>query len=367
MPAALPRTLPWLLLAAALAACAPTTKRVDVDPGLVEEEARKQRALALQTQMQRQARLTRIAYPILENAALLCKDKTRLTIGALYVNTYSFSPELRAIAAEELKLTDELTVMQVPPGSPGEIAGLRERDVLLALNSQPVPRGEFATKAFFEITQTELKAGVPVNLTVRRGEAERTLVLNPDLICDYPVIVGPGDEVNAYADGAKVVIQKGLMRFAESDEEIALVVAHELAHNAMTHVQSQTTNYWIGSVVDILAAAYGISTGGLFGSLAANYYSKDFEAEADYVGLYMLARSGGRVDGAPLFWRRLAAEHPGSISRGGMLASHPTTPERFVAMEATIKEIEAKRAANRPLLPDMEKSGAAEAAAEPAK
>jgi hypothetical protein len=364
MTARLSRPLPWLLLAALLAACAPTAKRVDVDPGLVEEEARKQRSLALQTQMQRQARLTRIAYPILENAALLCKDRTRLTIGALYVNTWTFSPELRAIAAAELKLTDELTVMQVPPGSPGEIAGLKERDVLVSLNGRPVPRGEFATKAFFEITQTELKAGVPVNVTVRRGEAEQTLVLNPDLICDYPVIVGPGDEVNAYADGNKVVIQKGLMRFAESDEEIALVVAHELAHNAMTHVQSQTTNYWLGSVVDILAAAYGINTGGLFGALAANYYSKDFEAEADYVGLYMLARAGHKVDGAPLFWRRLAAENPGSINQRGMLASHPTTPERFVAMEATIREIEAKRAAGQPLLPDMEKKGAA---AEPAK
>lgn len=357
--------LPWLALAVLLAACAPTAKRVDVDPGLVEEEAKKQRSLALHTQMQRQARLTRIAYPILENAALLCKDKTRLTIGALYVNTWTFSPELRAIAAQELKLTDELTVLQVPPGSPGEIAGLRERDVLVALNGQPVPRGEFAAKVFFETTQTQLKAGVPVNLTVRRDGAEQTLVLNPDLVCDYPVVLGPGDEVNAYADGAKVVIQKGMLRFAESDEEIALVVAHELAHNAMTHVQSQTTNYWLGSVVDILAAAYGINTGGLFGALAANYYSKDFEAEADYVGLYMLARAGYKVDGAPLFWRRLAAEHPGSINSRGMLASHPTTPERFVAMEATIQEIEAKRAAGQPLLPDVGKAGAAPA--EPAK
>lgn len=353
------RALPWLLLAALLAACAPTAKRVDVDPGLVEEEARKQRSLALQTQMQRQARLTRIAYPVLEHAAPLCKDKVRLTIGALYVNTYTFAPELRRIAADELKLTDELTVMQVPPGSPGEAAGLRERDVLVALNGRPVPRGELATKAFFEITQTELKAGVPTSVTIRRDGAETTVALVPDLICDYPVIVGPGDEVNAYADGAKVVIQKGLMRFAESDEEIALVVAHELAHNAMTHVQSQTTNYWLGSVVDILAAAYGINTGGLFGALAANYYSKDFEAEADYVGLYMLARAGYKVDGAPLFWRRLAAEHPGSINPRGMLASHPTTPERFVAMEATIREIETKRAAGQPLLPDMERKGAA--------
>jgi Zn-dependent protease with chaperone function len=356
MPAPRLRPLPWLLLAAALTACAPTTQRAALDDGLVEEEAKKQRSLALQTQMQRQARLTRIAYPILESAALLCKDKTRLTIGALYVNTYSFSPELRAIAAQDLKLTDELTVIQVPPGSPGEIAGLKERDVLVALNTQPIPRGEFAAKAFFEITQTQLQAGVPAELTVRRDAVEQTLVLNPDLICSFPVVVGPGDDVNAYADGSKVVIQKGMMRFAESDDEIALVVAHELAHNAMTHVQSQTTNYWLGSVVDILAAAYGINTGGLFGSMASNYYSKDFEAEADYVGLYMLARSGGNIEGAPLFWRRLAAENPGSIDRGGMLASHPATPERFVAMEATIKEIEAKRAANQPLLPNLENS-----------
>jgi len=47
------------------------------------------------------------------------------------------------------------------------------------------------------VTQTELHAGVPANLTIRRGGAETTLVLIPDQICIYPVVLGSSDEVNA--------------------------------------------------------------------------------------------------------------------------------------------------------------------------
>lgn len=88
------------------------------------------------------------------------------------------------------------------------------------------------------------------------------------------------------------------MRFAGDDDELALIISHELAHNAMGHVESRTANALLG--------------------------------------------------GAPDFWRRMAIEHPESIE---LRKSHPTTPERFVALNATITEIELKVSAGRPLLP----------------
>ena len=78
-------------------------------------------------------------------------------------------------------------------------------------------------------------------------------------------------------------------------------------------------------------------------------FSKDLEREADYMSLYMLERAGIDSSGAPAFWRRMAVEHSGSIR---FARSHPTTAERFVSLEATHREIRAKRRAGRPLIPN---------------
>ena len=45
-----------------------------------------------------------------------------------------------------------------------------------------------------------------------------------------------GVPTRAFADGTKVFLTRGMMRFAQSDEELALVVAHETAHNIMGHI-----------------------------------------------------------------------------------------------------------------------------------
>ena len=80
-------------------------------------------------------------------------------------------------------------------------------------------------------------------------------------------------------------------------------------------------------------------------------YAKDFEAEADYLGTYLAARAGFEISDAPLLWRRMAVEHPGSIGRGFM-ATHPSTPERATALARTVEEIEGKIASGQPLVPE---------------
>ena len=56
-----------------------------------------------------------------------------------------------------------------------------------------------------------------------------------------------------------------MMRFAVDDTDLAIVVGHELAHNVMTHSSKKMANYVLGSIVDILAAIYGVNTQGMFG------------------------------------------------------------------------------------------------------
>ncbi len=164
--------------------------------------------------------------------------------------------------------------------------------------------------------------------------------------------------INAYADGENIFVTPGMMRFIRSDEELAMVLSHELAHNIMGHVSSQQVNSIAGAIaglaLDTLAASQGYNTQGGFtnlgSGLATAAYSVEFEKEADYVGLYIMSQSGYDVNKAENFWRRFAVKVPEAMQTG---ISHPSTPERFVAMQKTIYEINYKRKQGIPLIPDF--------------
>jgi membrane-associated protease RseP (regulator of RpoE activity) len=353
------------LLAAALLAlagcAAPTTRPVTASEALVQVEAQRQQEIALRSQLDQQARLLRVAYPLLRAAVERCADQVRPSIGVISATSYSFERKVRDTAIRALGLGEVPTALYVVPGAPGEAAGVRAGDVLVAIDGRPVPTGEGAVKALNEELVAALTPGKPASVSVVRAGARQELSLTPVAICDVPPVLQVSDQVNAFTNGEAIAVTRGMLRFADNDQELALVIAHELAHATMGHVDAKMQNFVLGTLLDILAAAYGVNTQGTFGKVAAGAYSKAFEAEADYVGLYLMAQAGLPVDNAADFWRRMAAEHPGSIHRSAA-SSHPSTPERFLAIEGAIAEIAAKRASGAPLTPEY-KAGAAPAPA----
>ena len=112
----------------------------------------------------------------------------------------------------------------------------------------------------------------------------------------------------------------------------------------------------LGLAADVLiATTTGVDTGGAATAagvtLGVRAYSQDFEREADYVAMYLLARAELDTSRAAMFWRRMAVEHTGSIENDHR-STHPSTPERFVRLDSAHDEIEAKRAAGLPLIPN---------------
>ena len=93
--------------------------------------------------------------------------------------------------------------------------------------------------------------------------------------------------------------------------------------------------------------------------VGSQFASAEFEAEADYVGLYYSARSGYDTAHAPEFLRKMSVENSGSIF---IKSSHPANPQRFLALQAANTEIEAQRTAGEPLPPKRKDKSASASA-----
>lgn len=178
-------------------------------------------------------------------------------------------------------------------------------------------------------------------------------------LCIYNFTIDSNDDnINAYADGENIVITKAMMNFAKKDEELAVILGHEAAHNLMGHVSktklNATTGAIIGTLLDAFAESQGVKTGNAFtqtgAAIGISRYSVAFEEEADYVGLYITHKAGYDIANAANFWRRMSIHNPKAIFGD---TTHPSNPKRFIALSKTIEEIKSKAANKQALLPDL--------------
>lgn len=324
-----------------------------------------QEQMVLQTEDAKTRDLERIYWPIIAANADLC-PRTAPALGVSFWNAQSFTAgPRRDLARDALGLDDTPVVRAVVPGGPADGLGIAPGDVLRAINGKPVPPGK-NPKAAVNRALKAADPGDPLILTLgpKGGMGGALVSITPVQTCAYPVVhriraTQDNTTINAYADGKKVTILPGMTRFATTDAEMALVLGHELAHNILEHPDKARKNMNIGRIFDsVLDVAQAVNTGGAdltadvpnYGeTLGRLIYSKAFEREADYLGLYLTARAGYDVSSAAGFWRRIAAEVDGGPKLWN--TTHPTTPERFLNLEATAREIEAKRAAGQRLEP----------------
>jgi len=333
---------------------APTTQRVKPNDAAVEIEAKKQKEIALLENLKSLERINNIGYPILKAGLPLCVDRKSQYVGIKYATKDDFDKEYQDVAISILGLDSTLKIISVVQTSPAETAGLQQGDILLSVNDIDAPVGEKASEEFTKFLKKETEDNKNLSFRVVRGGIHETINVDTVETCDYPLIISSDGAVNAYADGNSIVITQGMMDFVSTDDELALVLGHELAHNSMRHINAKRINALGGLIFDILAAVLGVNTQGAFTQMAAQAYSQEFESEADYVGLYIVELSGHEIKDAAYFWRRMGVKHPGSIAKNHA-ASHPSSPERFVSIEDTIKEINQKKDAGTELMPNIDK------------
>jgi predicted Zn-dependent protease len=162
-------------------------------------------------------------------------------------------------------------------------------------------------------------------------------------------VLGNADNVNTYADGRRIMVTRGMMAFAQSDEELVYVMAKEMAHNALGHAIKQHMSATIGGIIDNLIHVHpDMST--MSGTAGIKPMAKESDAAADTLSLYMVARAGYNVDNAVKFWQRLANQYPATVLNGHT-AIHPATTYRLASMEKVVTLLKSKQASKRPLLP----------------
>lgn len=340
-----------LLLAAGLTACAPTTQMPQITDQAAAEEARKQREFAIRERMRMEQRLQAVAWRVRLASAELCADAVRAGSGMQTMVQEDGQPEFRPVLASLYGIQEQATILQTIPGGPADKAGLKPGDVLVALNGEAVPKGKDGNKFLSDKIGATTGA---VDLKAKRGADEAAVQLQPERICAFPAQLKTDDRVNAFADGRGIYVTTGLMRFVATDDELALIVGHELAHNTMDHIAKQRGNRiagrFVGAVLDAFLGGTGVFTQ-IGEEAAGGAYSQDFEAEADYVGVYYAARAGYDVKGAADLWRRMATANPAAIHLAG--STHPSTAKRFLAIEAAADEVVKKAAGGEPLAPTV--------------
>jgi predicted Zn-dependent protease len=156
--------------------------------------------------------------------------------------------------------------------------------------------------------------------------------------------------INAFAmPGGNIGVHTGLLLAAQSESELASVVAHEIAHVTQDHiargVASQSQSYWPTMAALALALLASRSNPNVASAAIASTqaysiqnqlnYSREYEREADRLGYDMLTRSGYDPRGMSGFFNRLQrANRFYDTSAPVYLRTHPLTTDRIADMEA---------------------------------
>jgi hypothetical protein len=178
----------------------------------------------------------------------------------------------------------------------------------------------------------------------------QNIVKNSDAKVPFTIKVLDTDEINAMAlPGGFFYVNSGLILACDSEDELAGVMAHEISHVAAHHAAREMTkmNYMQLGQIPLIIFTQGTWVGyGIYEAaqlavpLTFLQFSREYEAEADYLGIQYMYRAGYDPQGMVSIFEKLSAlekHKPGALSKA--FSDHPATPDRIAAVENEIATI----------------------------
>lgn len=173
----------------------------------------------------------------------------------------------------------------------------------------------------------------------------------------YQFYVIEDESVNAFAiPGNHLYVQTGLIMAAETENELAAVMAHELAHAEQRHPTERLSRQMGAEMIAgmLLGRDSGAGVQQAAGMLVAggiSAYSRSAELQADEIAVYLMNRAGYDPRGLTSFFEKLVAlEQQAGGGGRSLFATHPPTPERIRAATQMIESFGAARSANTALV-----------------
>jgi len=176
----------------------------------------------------------------------------------------------------------------------------------------------------------------------------QNIVKNSDCKVPFTIKIIDSDEINAMAlPGGFFYVNSGLILNADEEAELAGVMAHETAHVCAHHAAREMTrmNYaQLGTIPLIFIGGwtgYGIyEAASIAVPMTFLHFSRDFEAQADYLGVQYMYRAGYDPQAFISFFEKVQAlekRKPGMVAKA--FSDHPQTPDRILHSQEEIARI----------------------------
>ncbi|MBI4794591.1 MAG: M48 family metalloprotease [Deltaproteobacteria bacterium] len=288
---------------------------------------------------------------------------------------------------------DQVVIDQVWRPSPAQDAGLKPGDVILAAHNWPLYPWMAEGDRYLQTTRAVCGGSIPgellvslllavkyvrmdlreqylsgpVELLVQREEEKRTVTLYPQhLPGEYAILVAThpriANEINAWAAPGRIILSRRYVNFCRTDDELALVIGHELAHQVLGHRLRRAGQRQLTLAVDTVSAFITYTLGYLLKlwylpvfdrdllreipQATVSAFSRGDEREADAYGMWYAFQAGYDVEGALAVMERLAAAvEKDPFYRASFLDSHPASLERMARMKEIARYFQAGRAA----------------------
>lgn len=277
-------------------------------------------------------RVGAIAYRIGVAAARYCPDRIPLT-GLIFHHLSDYAQEDRDEAVRRYALDRGPGVIAVAPRSPAAEAGILAGDVLIAVDGAafPPPRavegveGRREWRRLSEAAERHLEERLgsgAVQIRLLREGKERDVALAPISGCPARGRLAHSSQANAFADGRYAIMTTRLLPFFRGDDELAVAIAHEIAHNILQHPARLD--------------AEGVPKGVLRRMGRNGKRVRETEEEADRLSVRLLWASGYDVGAIIPFWRRIHGRFGSPLP---FFSDHPSRRRREQVVSEAIAEL----------------------------